>query len=65
MKLTPVMMCLRCGYVQEAYGDLPTSSDRVHMRRCDYTSTIRYLTKIGITGGARRDAQGTRRIPEG
>lgn len=54
--MVPIMFCLRCGYRREAQGsDKPTKKDRAHLKRCDYTMTIRYVLPNGrITGGVRR-----------
>ena len=54
--MTPVMFCLRCGYRQQMRGGgRYTDRDRKHMRRCNYTMTIRYVTETGrIAGGDRR-----------
>lgn len=48
----PVMMCLRCGYLKKGRQE-HTREDKAHLRRCDYTMTIRYVTKTGIRGGIR------------
>jgi hypothetical protein len=52
-ELTPVMLCLRCGYAQKARGGANyTREDRAHHARCDFTMTIRYRDARGrITGG--------------
>lgn len=51
--MTPIMLCLRCGYAQKAHGGARyTQQDRAHFARCDFTMTIRYRDTRGrITGG--------------
>ena len=53
-------MCLVCGYVKKGQSD-NTREDIQHLRRCDFHMEIRYATKHGITGGARRDRNGRSR----
>ena len=54
-----VMMCLRCGYLKQGTprGRDPNAEsprDKDHLRRCDFSMTIRYICKYGISGGARK-----------
>lgn len=62
----PIMICLRCGYIQRASGGRRyTGEDRAHLARCDYTMTIRYRDSRGrISGGQRDYRPGQIRLPE-
>lgn len=43
-----VMMCLRCGYRNQAKdGDPYSKRDRAHHRRCNYIMTIRMVDESG------------------
>lgn len=47
IEVVSVMFCLRCGYANKKKPGAKhyTRADRRHMRRCDFTMTIRYRNK--------------------
>ena len=59
----PVMMCLNCGYRQEASGGASyTVNDEAHAERCDFLMMIRYRTRKGIVKGI-VSGSGIRNVP--
>lgn len=54
--MTPILMCLRCGYVQKDKGR--SNRDRAHAERCDFSMWIRYRDEHGRIHGGYRGLRG-------